>query len=89
MQIPQLLMAIKLFVNFLSEFLVILHRQEQVHQQDLKGLIAFCEEHPTTKAIVVSQDKRTRQLKVNDQLTISILPWKIFLKKLWEGEIIQ
>jgi uncharacterized protein len=61
---------------------------DQVHQQDLKGIIAFCEEHPETKAIVVSQDKRSRQLKVNEQLTISILPWKSFLKKLWDGELI-
>lgn len=62
---------------------------QQVHQQDLKGLIAFCEEHPATKAIVVSQDVNPRELKVNDELTISILPWKLFLEKLWREEIIN
>jgi predicted AAA+ superfamily ATPase len=61
---------------------------EQVHQQDLKGLIAFCEEHPNAKPIVISQDKRARHLQVNDQLTITILPWESFLKRLWKGEII-
>lgn len=61
---------------------------DQVHQQDLKGLIAFCEEHPTAKGIVVSQDKNPRQVIVNDKLSLSILPWKIFLKKLWENEVI-
>lgn len=60
----------------------------QVHQQDLKGIIAFCEEHPETKPYVVSQDQRPRQLKVNDSITISILPWKTFLTSLWQGEII-
>ncbi len=59
----------------------------QVHQQDLKGLIAFCEEHPDTQAIVVSQDQRPRQLKVNDRLMIQIMPWQYFLEKLWNHEV--
>lgn len=61
---------------------------EQVHQQDLKGLIAFCEEHPAAKALVVSQDKRSRQLRVGEELSLQVLPWKVFLKKLWHGDII-
>jgi uncharacterized protein len=61
---------------------------EQVQKQDLHGLIAFCQEHPQTKAIVVSQDKRARRLKINEQLEIFILPWNSFLKKLWQGDII-
>lgn len=60
---------------------------QQVQQQDLKGLIAFCEENPGADAIVVSQDLRARQLQVNDQCTIYILPWENFLKKLWHGNI--
>ena len=60
---------------------------EQVHQEDLKGLIAFCEEHPKTQGIVVSQDKRPRQLIINDSITLQILPWENFLKKLWNHEI--
>lgn len=61
---------------------------EQIHQQDLKGLIAFCEEHPKTKAIVVSQDKKPRQIVVNENINIHVIPWKIFLTQLWAGEII-
>ncbi|KTD38265.1 ATP-binding protein [Legionella oakridgensis] len=60
---------------------------EQVHQQDLKGLIAFCEENPQIKAMVVSQDKRPRALKINDELTINILPWQEFLEYLWEDKL--
>ena len=59
----------------------------QVHQQDLKGLIAFCEEHPGAHAIVVSQDKRTRLLKISEHISITITPWEKFLKQLWSGEI--
>jgi hypothetical protein len=58
-----------------------------VHQQDIRGLIAFCEEHPYTKPSVISQDKKARHVKVNDQIQITILPWKDFLESLWQGEI--
>ena len=59
----------------------------QVHQEDLRGLIAFCEEHPKTKAIVISQDKRARQMKIHDKLSISILPWREFLEQLWDERV--
>lgn len=59
---------------------------EQVHKQDLKGLIAFCEENPETQAIVISQDKRPRVLEATPEINIHILPWEIFLKKLWAEE---
>ncbi len=61
---------------------------KQVHQQDLKGLIAFCEEHPSATGIVISQDLNARQLVINDTLKITIYPWHDFLSKLWAGEII-
>jgi predicted AAA+ superfamily ATPase len=61
---------------------------EQVHQQDLTGLMAFCEEHPKARAIVISQDKRSRVLEVNEKTSISIMPWRLFLEDLWKGCII-
>lgn len=61
---------------------------QQVHQQDLKGLIAFCEEYPNAKAMVVSQDRAARLLEVTPELSIRILPWEEFLKFLWQGEVI-
>ncbi len=60
----------------------------QVHQQDLKGLLAFCEEHPKTQAIVVSLDSRPRDLVINQETTIHILPWDVFLKRLWNDAIL-
>ena len=61
---------------------------EQVHQQDLKGLVGFCEEHPKVKPIVVSQDKRERLLEVEGVQPIHIMPWSLFLGRLWRGEIV-
>jgi predicted AAA+ superfamily ATPase len=62
---------------------------EQVHQQDLKGLIAFCEEHPHAKAIVVSQDPRPRLLKIDEKISITIMPWRDFLENLWGDGVIN
>jgi predicted AAA+ superfamily ATPase len=61
---------------------------EQVHKQDLKGLIAFCEEHPETTALVVSQDTRKRKLELANGQSIIIMPWKMFLTELWGGGLI-
>ena len=61
---------------------------KQVHQQDIRGLISFCEEHPEAKAIVVSQDPKQRFLIINESLTIHIMPWAVFLERLWSGELI-
>lgn len=60
----------------------------QVHAQDLRGLKAFCEEHPHTKAIVVSQDSKPRTLMIDNHQGITILPWQHFLDALWAGEVI-
>jgi len=60
-----------------------------VHKQELKGLIAFCQEHQPGQAYVVSQDQRPRSLQLDDNVQITILPWQDFLKRLWDGEIIS
>jgi len=61
---------------------------EQVHAQDLHGLKAFCEEHTDTKGIVVSQDLLPRKLMLQNNISVDILPWRIFLERLWGGKII-
>ncbi len=60
----------------------------QVHAEDLRGLKAFCEEHPHTKAIVVSQDSAPRKLILKDMVTTTIVPWSYFLEQLWAMEVI-
>jgi uncharacterized protein len=59
-----------------------------VQKQDMKGLIAFCEEHSPKQAYVISQDPRPRLVKINDDISITILPWKEFLARLWGNKII-
>src|SRR3990167_3318733 len=61
---------------------------EQVHAQDLHGLKAFCEEHPDARAMVVSQDLRPRKLMMQHDVSVDILPWRIFLEQLWDDQII-
>ena len=50
----------------------------------LRGLKAFKEEYKVKNSIVVSMDPRPRL--VDD---ILILPWKVFLEKLWAGDLIK
>ncbi|MCG2712028.1 MAG: AAA family ATPase [Elusimicrobia bacterium] len=50
----------------------------------LKGLRAFGEEYSSCKRIVVSLDNNPRLID-----GIEILPWKIFLDRLWSGKIIH
>jgi len=56
---------------------------EQANHRHLKGLKAFAEEYAVKKLILISNDPKPR-LAGN----ILILPWKIFLERLWDGEII-
>lgn len=56
---------------------------DNVQPRHLKGLKSFSEEYSVKKLIVVSDDPLER--KAGD---ISIVPWKIFLERLWQGEII-
>lgn len=61
----------------------------QVEKQDIKGLIAFTEKHRPSKSIVVSLDAAARKIKTENGYEILILPFKIFLKKLWGKKIIN
>jgi predicted AAA+ superfamily ATPase len=60
----------------------------QVHKQDIKGLVAFCEEHSDTTALVVSQDTKKRKMELESGKAIMIMPWREFLSDLWGGKII-
>lgn len=56
---------------------------DNVQPRHLKGLKSFSEEYSVKKLIVVSDDPLERKAG-----NISIVPWKIFLERLWQGEII-
>jgi predicted AAA+ superfamily ATPase len=56
---------------------------EQANARHLKGLKAFAEEYTVKKLILVSNDPLPRLVD-----NILILPYKVFLERLWAGEII-
>jgi len=56
---------------------------EQANHRHLKGLKAFAEEYETKKLILVSNDPLPRLVD-----KILILPWQVFLERLWNDEII-
>ena len=56
---------------------------EQASNRHLRGLKAFAEEYTVKKMILISNDPLPRL--VDNML---ILPWKVFIGKLWAGEII-
>lgn len=76
------------FILGQAEFAIEVKISSNVHKEDLKGLLVFCEEHPATKPLVVSQDSRPRKLMVSDTLYINVLPWRDFLTQLWAGQLI-
>ncbi len=57
---------------------------EQANVRHLKGLKAFSEEYDVKKSILISNDPLPRLVD-----NILILPWKVFLERLWAGEIIN
>ena len=56
----------------------------RVDNNDLKPIRAFIEEHRPRLAIVVSNEKRERKAG-----EVTVLPWRVFLERLWGGEIIK
>jgi len=57
---------------------------EQANPRHLKGLKAFAEEYEVKKLILVSNDPLPRLVE-----NIQILPWKVFLDRLWSGKIMS
>ncbi len=55
-----------------------------IQDKHLRGLRALKEEGLIQKYLVISMDRNLRITKDK----IKILPWKLFLKKLWKGDII-
>ena len=56
---------------------------EQASDRHLRGLKAFTEEYTVKKAILITNDPLPRLIG-----NILILPWKVFVDRLWAGELI-
>jgi predicted AAA+ superfamily ATPase len=55
----------------------------RVHDGDLTGLRALGEEHRIRRAVVVSLERQSRTLAPG----IEVLPWRMFLARLWDGDL--
>lgn len=60
----------------------------EIKKSDIKGLLAFAEEHPSSKNILICSTPRPR-IKTYGDTQILILPITDFLKQLWNKEIIH
>lgn len=60
---------------------------KDVKKNEIKGLLAFAEEHPGCKNIVVCGTPRAR-VKTYGEVQVLMLPIESFLKQLWDKEII-
>jgi uncharacterized protein len=67
-----------------SEVAIEVKASDNVNFAHTKGLVAFREEYDNTNCMVVSHDPYPRLMDNG----VRILPWKMFLDKLWAGEII-
>ena len=71
------------FVLGSGEIAIEVKGTSRVDKNHLKGLYAFIEEYSPKKAILICNEKRERL-----HGKIHIMPWKIFLKRLWDQNII-
>ena len=56
----------------------------RVHEGDLRGLEALRDDGPVRKSFVVCLEDEPRRIRPG----IEVLPWRVFLQKLWAGEMV-
>lgn len=61
---------------------------DPVDKTDIKGLLAFVEEHRPKRAYVVATEPRPRRISVGG-FSIDVLPVQTFLELLWNGSILS
>lgn len=59
---------------------------QRVDKRDFKGLVAFSEDMKECTSYVVCLEERARLVEIGD-CKIHVVPYKQFLKQLWEGEL--
>ncbi|MDF1759411.1 MAG: AAA family ATPase [Coxiellaceae bacterium] len=74
------------FVLNAGEIAIEVKIKNLLEKSDIKGLIAFCNEHHPKQAIVVSQDQQRRKIIIDDHTHIDVIPWREFLKLLWDDQ---
>lgn len=64
--------------------IIFLQGTSRIEKKDLRGLNAFAEVNPPRLSMVVCNEPRPRVMD-----DIQIVPWRIFLSKLWSGGLIR
>lgn len=72
------------FVSAGGEVAIEVKGTARVDNRDLRPLMAFIEEYSPREALVVCNEKSERI-----HAGIRIMPWRIFLEKVWHNEIIR
>lgn len=65
-------------------FFTLVKGARRVHDADLRGLRAVRESHRVKRALVVCLEREPRVIEPR----IEILPWRLFLERLWAGDLI-
>lgn len=79
--------ASQLEVDFIlgqHEVAIEVKSSDNISSRHLRGLKAFMEEYSVRKAVIVCTEPRPRLIG-----NIHVLPWKLFLKQLWNGKIMN
>jgi uncharacterized protein len=67
-----------------KELAVEIKGSSRVHEGDIRSLQALIEDGPIKKRCLVCMEKQPRDLANS----IQVLPWRIFIEQLWNGELI-
>jgi len=67
-----------------KELAVKIKGSRRVHDADLRGMEALLQDGPVRKAILVCLEDEPRRVRHG----IEILPWRVFLRRLWEGRLV-
>jgi predicted AAA+ superfamily ATPase len=59
--------------------------KQRVSAKDASPLRALFEEHQVNRALIVSLEREPRHLAPN----ITVLPWRIFVEKLWADDLVD
>ena len=66
-----------------SEVAIEIKATQNAITRHAKGLKSFAEEYSVKKLLLITNDPFPRQMG-----EVLVLPWQVFLKSLWAGEII-
>jgi predicted AAA+ superfamily ATPase len=75
------------FILSNAEIAIEVKVSDRVRTPDLKGIVAFAEEHQPRASYIVALEPVARKVTLGS-VEIMILPYEKFLKALWAGEII-